>query len=53
MKFKLGVLAKGRDVTVTDAGYQLREPVNSYMHHYEAEKGNIGCENAYSWDITI
>jgi len=32
VKSKLGILAKGRKATETDAGYQLREPANSYTH---------------------
>ncbi len=45
VKLKMGILTKGRDVRKTNAGYQLREPVNSSMNHFEAEKSDIGCEN--------
>ena len=51
VKAKLGVLAKGRDARKTEAGFQLREPANSYMHHFEAQKDNIGPENSYFWNI--
>lgn len=52
VKTKLGILAKGRDVTETDKGYQLREPIEAYLPHFEGEKGNIGPENTYFWNIT-
>lgn len=52
VKSKLGILAKGRDVTETDEGYQLREPIEAYWPHFEAEKGDIGPENTYLWNIT-
>lgn len=48
---KLGILAKGRKATETEDGYQLREPENSYMHHFDAQKGDIEPENTYSWNI--
>jgi len=51
VKAKLGILVKGRMATETDGGYQLREPANSYMHHFEPQKGNIGPENGYLWNI--
>lgn len=53
VKAKLGILAKGRKAKETDAGYQLREPANSYMSRFETKKGDIGPENAYFWDINI
>jgi len=52
VKSKMGILAKGRDVTETDGGYQLREATESYLPHFEAEKGDIGPENTYFWNIT-
>jgi REP-associated tyrosine transposase len=45
VKTKLGVLAKGRKATETDAGYQLREPGNSCSGHFDAQKGDIVPEN--------
>ncbi len=53
VKLKLGVLAQGREVRETDTGYELRETGDSYMHHFEAEKCDRGCENGYFWDVTI
>lgn len=52
-KFKstLGILAKGRELIKTGAGYQLREPAKSYIHHLGAEKDDIGPENTYFWNI--
>jgi putative transposase len=52
VRSKLGLLAKGRDVTETDGGYQLRESTEPYLPHFEAEKGDIGPENTYLWNIT-
>jgi len=46
-----GILAKGRDATEADAGYQLREPTESYLPHFEDEKGDIGPENTYFRNI--
>lgn len=45
VKAKRGILAKGRKATETDAGYQLREPANSYMNHFDAQKSDIEPEN--------
>jgi putative transposase len=53
VKAKLGTWGKGRDTRGTDSDYQLREPANSYMHLFEAEKEDIGSENGYFWNINI
>ena len=53
VKAKLGILAKGRNVTEAGASYQLREPANSYTHHFGSEKVDIGPENGYFWNINI
>jgi hypothetical protein len=37
-------LAKDRDATETDEGYQLREPTEAYLPHFEPEKGDIGLK---------
>jgi hypothetical protein len=47
----LGFRAKGRDVIEGGDGYHLREEAAPYMALYEAEKGDIGPENTYFWDI--
>ncbi len=52
VKSKLGILARGRDATETDTGFQLREPVESYMHHFEVEKSDIEPENTFCWSIS-
>ena len=52
VKSKLGISAKGRDVIETDGGYKLREPTESYLPHFEAEKSDMGSENTYFWKIT-
>jgi len=51
VKTKLGVLAKGRDAKETGAGYQLREPVPFYLHHFGDKKDDIGVKNTHLWDI--
>lgn len=53
VKSKLGILAQGRDATETDEGYQLRESTEVYLPHFDAEKGDIGPENTYLWNITV
>jgi putative transposase len=53
VKTKLGILGKGRKATETGAGYQLREPANSYMHHFDVQKGDIEPENTYFWNIDV
>jgi putative transposase len=53
VKSKLGILAKGRNATKTDTGYQLREPATSYTHHFDSQKDDIELENAYFWNINI
>ncbi len=52
VKSKLGKLAKGRDATETDEGYQLRESAEPYLAHFEAEKSDMGPENTYFGNIT-
>jgi putative transposase len=52
VKTKLGILANGRKATGTDAGYQLREPTNSYMDVFGAQKSDLGHENTYFWNIS-
>lgn len=52
VKSRLGVLVKGRDATETAEGYQLRDPAEYYMPHFEAEKGGMGPDNTCFWDIT-
>lgn len=51
VKSRLGVLAKGRDTVETAEGWQLREPTEAYMPHFEAGKGDIGPENTCFWHI--
>lgn len=44
---QLGILAKGREARETGEDYQLREPAESYLPHFKAEKSDIGGKNAY------
>ena len=51
VKEVLGYRAKGRDIMESSEGYQLRERATQYKALFGAEKGNIGPENSYSWDV--
>jgi hypothetical protein len=51
IKTKLSVPAKGRKAIKTDAGYQLREPTNSYSCPFDAQKGDKEPDNTYFWNI--
>ena len=50
VKSMLGFKARGRDVVKGDDGYHLREGAAPYIALFEAEKDDIGPENAYFWD---
>ena len=43
--------AKGRDVIEGSGGYQLREETIPYNVLFGVEKGGIGTQNAYFWDV--
>jgi hypothetical protein len=51
VKTLLGFKAKGRDVMEGGEGYHLREDAMPYTALLRAEKGDIGLENTYFWDI--
>ena len=51
VKALLGYRAKGRDIIEGTEGYQAREGPAAYNAFFEAEKRDIGSQNAYSWDI--
>ena len=51
VKALLGFRAKGRKVQGVEQGYQLREGPARYNALFEAEKGDIGHENTYPWNI--
>lgn len=52
VKSLLGFKAKGRDIIEGEEGYHLREEAAPYMALLDTEKGDIGPENTYFWDIT-
>jgi REP element-mobilizing transposase RayT len=52
VKSLLGFKAKGRDIIKGEEGYHLREEAAPYMALLDIEKGDIGPENTYFWDIT-
>jgi hypothetical protein len=51
VKTLLGYRAKGRDILEGAEGYQVREGPAGYNDLFGAEKGDIGPQNAYFWDI--
>jgi len=53
VKALLGFRAKGRKVEGVEKGYQLREGPARYNALFEAEKADIGPENAYFWNINL
>jgi len=51
VKSALGTLAKGRRLTETGKGFQLREARERYEAYLRVEKEDIGAENLYLWEI--
>jgi putative transposase len=51
VKSMMGVMATGRKKIGDGDIYHLREPAAMYNTHFEAEKEDIGTENAYFWTI--
>ena len=51
VKALLGFRAKGREVIEGNEGYEVREGPASYNALFGAEKGDIGPQNTYFWDI--
>jgi hypothetical protein len=50
-KALLGYWAKGRDIIEGTEGYQVPERPVTYNALFGVEKGDIGPQNAYFWDI--
>jgi len=51
VKAVLGFRAKGRKITRSGEGYQVREAPARYNVFLGAEKKDIGPENTYSWNL--
>jgi putative transposase len=51
VKALLGFRAKGRDIVEGGEGYQVREGQAAYDALFGAEKGDIGPQNAYLWNV--
>jgi putative transposase len=51
LKIRLGFRAKGRNITKTNEGYQLREDPTHYNSLSGGEKHDIGTDNTYFWNI--
>jgi hypothetical protein len=51
VKALLGFRAKGRKITRSGEGYQVREAPAHYNVFLEAENEDIGPENTYLWDL--
>jgi len=51
VKALLGFRAMGRDIIEGNGEYQLREENVPYKALFRPEKGNIGPENTFLWDL--
>ena len=51
VKSALGTLAKGRRLTETGKGFQLREARERYEAYLRVEREDIGAQNLYLWEI--
>jgi hypothetical protein len=49
-KKRLGIRAKGREVSEMEGQFKLREPGASYKGRFGPEKGDIVAENTYAWN---
>lgn len=50
---KLGIKAKGRQVTGENGTYQLREPAASYQCNFDPENERLRLENMYFWNDIV
>jgi hypothetical protein len=53
VKALLGFRAKGRKITRSGEGYQVREASTHYNVFLGAENEDIGPENTYSWNLNL
>lgn len=53
MKSLMGGSAIGRKDREAGESYQLRETQIPYSDYFEAQKGEIGIENAYFWNVNL
>ncbi len=53
VKALLGFRAKGRKITRSGKGYQVRKAPARYNEFLGAKKENIGPENTYSWNLNL
>ena len=51
VKQQLGFKAMGRQIVEQDDGCHLREEMTPYTTFFGAEKGVIGPDNTYFWDV--
>jgi len=53
VKALLEFRAKGRKITRSEEGYQVREAPARYNVFLGTEKEDIGIENTYSWNLNL
>ena len=53
VKVLLGFRAKGRKITRSGEGYQVREAPARYNEFLGAKREDIGPENTYSWNLNL
>jgi hypothetical protein len=51
VKKKMQALSVGRHVRSTTEGFELRETIDPYNSHFEAEKCDIDANNTWFWNI--
>ena len=51
VKALFGFRTKGRDIAEDGEGYQVREGQAAYKALFGSEKGDIGHQNAYFWNV--
>ena len=51
IKYKLGVLAKGRSILEKDGDLQLREEMGPYNAVFDVKNEDIGPLNGYFWEV--
>lgn len=50
-KRKMRALSVGRRVHPSEDGFELRETIEPYHAHFEAEKFDIHANNTWLWDL--
>lgn len=51
IKEGLGWKVRGRRIRKVSEGFELREPVDSYISLFSPQKGDIGLDNTHNWNL--